>query len=306
MSSEKYVKHAVADVKYELSNIDQCLPTRVTMPLTQEYRPELDQSRELDGKRGQYYQSLIGVLRCICELGRVDILVAVSMLSRHVVSPREGHLQQVFHLFAYLKHHKHSKMVFDDTEPVFDENAFTVCDWSEFYPEAEEAIPYNVPEPRGHRVVTSVFVDADHAGYKATRWSHTGVFVFVNKAPILWHSKRQNTVKTSTFGSEFCAMKVAIDTMVEGMRYKLKMMGFPLNGPTSIFCNNQSMVKNSTAPDSFLKKRHNAIAYHRAREAQAAGFIRVAWENGTTNIEDLLTKLMPGPRLKELIGYVLW
>ena len=305
MSSEKYVKQAVADVELELSNVDQCLPTRVTTPLSQGYRPELDQSREVDGKRGQYYQSLIGVLRWICELGRVDILVAVSMLSRYVVSPREGHLQQVFHLFAYLKHHKRSKMVFDDSEPIFDENSFAVCDWTEFYPDAEEAIPHNVPETRGHGVVTSVFVDADHAGCKATRRSHTGVFVFVNKAPILWHSKRQNTVETSTFGSEFCAMKVAID-MVEGIRYKLRMMGIPLNGPTSIFCDNQSVVKNSTAPESVLKKRHNAIAYHRAREAQAAGFIRVAWENGATNIADLLTKLMPGPRLKELIGYVLW
>jgi hypothetical protein len=65
-------------------------------------------------------------------------------------------------------------------------------------------------------------------------------------------------------------------------------------------------VKNTTAPESVLKKHHNAIAYHRAREAQAAGFIRVAWESGETNIADLLTKLMPGPRLKDLIGYVLW
>ena len=305
MSSEKYVKQAVAEVELELAKVDQCLPTRVTTPLSQGYRPELDQSRELDGKRGQYYQSLIGVLRWICELGRVDILVAVSMLSRYVVSPRDGHLQQVFHLFAYLKHHKRSKMVFDDTEPIFDENSFHVCDWSEFYPEAEEAIPHNVPETRGHGVVTSAFVDADHAGCKATRRSHTGVFVFVNKAPILWYSKRQNTVETSTFGSEFCAMKIAID-MIEGVRYKLRMMGIPLNGPTSVFCDNQSVVKNTTAPESALKKRHNAIAYHRAREAQAAGIIRVAWENGDTQIADLLTKLMPGPRLKELIGYVLW
>jgi hypothetical protein len=77
--------------------------------------------------------------------------------------------------------------------------------------------------------------------------------VFVNKAPILWHSKRQNTVETSTFGSEFCAMKVAIN-VVEGMHYKVRMMGIPLNGPTSIFCNNQSVVKNSMAPESVLKK----------------------------------------------------
>lgn len=305
MSSEKYVKQAVADVETELGKIDQRLPTKVTTPLSQGYRPELDQSPELDARRGQYFQSLIGVLRWICELGRLDILVAVSMLSRYVVSPREGHLQQLFHIFAYLKHHTRSRLVFDDSEPVYQESAFKRCDWSEYYPDAEEAIPHNAPMERGNTVVTSCFVDSDHAGCKATRRSHTGVLLFVNKAPIMWYSKRQNTVETSTFGSEFCAMKTAID-MIEGLRYKLRMMGIPLLGSTSVFCDNESVVKNSTAPESTLKKRHNAIAYHRAREAQAANIIRVAWESGDTQIADLLTKLLPGPRLKELVGYVLW
>ena len=90
------------------------------------------------------------------------------MLSCYVVSPREGHLQQVFHLFAYLKHHKRSKMVFDDSKPNFNDNAFNVCDWSEFYADAEEAIPHNAPLAHGNGVVTSCFVDADHAGCKAT------------------------------------------------------------------------------------------------------------------------------------------
>ena len=102
-----------------------------------------------------------------------------------------------------------------------------------------------------------------------------------------------------------CALKTAID-MIEGLRYKLRMMGIPVNGPTSVFCDNKSVVKNLTAPELMLKKRHNAIAYHRAREAQAAGIIRVAWESGDMQIGDLLMKLMPGPRLKDLIGYVLW
>jgi hypothetical protein len=147
MSSEKYIKQAVADVETELEKIDQCLPTRVTTtPVSQGYRPELDQSRELDAKRGQYYQSLIGVLRRICELGCIDVLVAVSMLSRYVVSSQDGHLQQVFHICVYLKHYKRSKMVFDDTEPVFNESSFKiVSDWSGFYPDAEEAIPQDYP-----------------------------------------------------------------------------------------------------------------------------------------------------------------
>ena len=111
MPLEKYVKHAVTNVKTELASVDQCLPTRVMTPMSQGYRPELDQSKEIDLKCAQYYQSLISVLRWICELGWIDILVAVSMLLRCVVLPRQGHLQQVFHIFAYLKHHKQSKMV---------------------------------------------------------------------------------------------------------------------------------------------------------------------------------------------------
>ena len=76
------------------------------------------------------------------------------------------------------------------------------ADWSNFYPDAEEAIPPNAPEPRGNPVVVSCFVDADHAGNLVTHQSHTGIIIFCNRAPILWYSKRQNTVETSTFGSE--------------------------------------------------------------------------------------------------------
>ena len=151
----------------------------------------------------------------------------------------------------------------------------------------------------------STFVDADHAGCRVTRRSHTGVICFVNRAPISWYSKRQNTVETSTFGSEFIAMKTAVE-LVEGLRYKLRMFGVPLDGPTNIFCNNEAAVKNVTNPESTLKRKHNSIAYHRAREAIADGTIRVAKEEGETNLRDLLTKLLNGPRLRMLASRVLW
>jgi hypothetical protein len=82
--------------------------------------------------------------------------------------------------------------------------------------------------------VTSCFVDSDHAGCQLTCQSHTGVLIFVNNAPILWHSKRQNTVESLTFGSEFVALQMAVD-MIEGLRYKLRLMGIPLDGSTSVF-----------------------------------------------------------------------
>ena len=84
------------------------------------------------------------------------------------------------------------------------------------------------------------------------------------------------------------------------------MMGVEVDGPTNLFCENDAVVLNTTRPDSTLKKKHNAIAYHRAREAQAAGIVRIAKEDGETNLADLFTKLLPGPRLRELVGKVLW
>ena len=305
MSSEKYVKAAIRDVELECSKVDKILPTRCSTPMTPGYRPECDQSPELDARRANYYQGLIGVLRWICELGRVDILINVSMLSHFLASPRQGHLDQVFHIYGYLKQHSRSTMVFDDTEPIVNEARFKKCDWVEFYPDAKEAIPRNAPKPRGKTVTIDCYVDADHAGCRMTRRSHTGVLIFCNRAPILWHSKRQNTVETSTFGSEFIAMRTAVE-MIEGLRYKLRMFGVPIDSPANVYCDNEAVVRNTTSPESTLKKKHNAISYHRVREAVAARTLRIAKEDTLTNLADMLTKPLPTVKLKQHSEAVLW
>jgi hypothetical protein len=217
-----------------------------------------------------YCQGLIGVLRWIVELGHIDIIVPVSLLSRYMVSPREGHLQQAYHVFACLKQFNRSKLIFDDPEPTFEGAYFHGCDWMEYNPVACEPIPPNLPEPLGHAVTTACYVDADHAGCKVTRHSQTGIILYVNKAPITWYSKRQNTVESATFGSEFIALKTAID-QTEALRYKLCMFGIPLTGPMKVFCDNDAVVKNATHSESTLRRKHTSIAYHRCREAQAAG-----------------------------------
>jgi len=113
----------------------------------------------------------------------------------------------------------------------------------------------------------------------------------------MWYSKQQNTVETSTFRFEFITLKTAIE-MIEGLRYKLRMMGMEVNGATNVFCDNDFIVKNLTRPESMLKKRHNAISYHHVREAQAAGIVRIAKEKGEANLADVLTKCLPAPQLK--------
>jgi hypothetical protein len=299
------VKRVVQAVEDDLITGQQFLKEKVTTPFASGYRPELDSTRELSPEGITKYQGHIGILRWICELGRLDIIVPVSMLSRYTAMPREGHLDQVLHTYAYLKKHARSRIVFNDEYPDFSKVVWREGDFKVFYPDAEEVLPPKIPEPRGKLVVTTCYVDADHAGFRTTRRSHTGVLLYANKAPVMWYSKRQNTVETSTFGSEYVAMKQCVD-LIEGLRYKLRMLGVPVEGPTNVFCDNEGVVLNSTAPESPLKKKHNAIAYHRTREAIASGIIRIAKIDGEENLADILTKLMPGPKLHDMAQRVLF
>ena len=107
----------------------------------------------------------------------------------------------------------------------------------------------------------SVFVDANLAGNQKNRRSQTGVLIFLNKAPILWYSKRQASVEASTFGAEFCAMKIAVE-LTEALRYKLRMFGIPIDRPANVYCDNEAVYQNTVVPESTLKKKHYSIAYH--------------------------------------------
>jgi len=146
-----------------------------------------------------------------------------------------------------------------------------------------------MPIPKGNPATTTCYVDADHAHDLVTRRSVTGALFFVNHMPVKWISKRQKTVETSTYGSELVATRIAVESIIE-IRYKLRMLGIPIAGPTSMFGDNLSVVINTTVPSSQLKKKHNAIAYHRVREAIAGKIVRLAHIPSKDNVADLLTK----------------
>ena len=289
MLSQKYVKAAIDNVEEVLGRTNQRLPTKCGTPLKSRHWPELDTSQELKHDGLQRYQELIGMLCWAVELGRVDILLETALMSTHLALPRWGHLEQLYHIFGYLKANPKRNLFFDPQHPKVDERAFKEYDWYNFYRDAKERLPSDMPPPRGRLVSTHCFVDSDHAGDKVTRRSQTGILIFLNRIPIIWYSKRQNTVETSTFGSEFIAMKMAVE-QTESLRYKLRMFGVPLEGPTNVFCDNEAVFKNVSQPDPTLKKKHTSICYHCCREAVACRTIRVAKEGTLTNLSDLFTK----------------
>ena len=119
-------------------------------------------------------------------------------------------------------------------------------------------------------------------------------------------SRKQTSCETSTFGSEFCALKQATE-YARGLRYKLRMMGIPCDEPTYVYGDNQSVLANTTAPESQLKKKSNSIAYHFVREGCARDEWRTAYINTHENPADLLTKpLSSGEKRDKFVRMILW
>jgi hypothetical protein len=81
-------------------------------------------------------------------------------------------------------------------------------DWTVFYTDAKENIPDDAPKPRGLSIKITAIVDADHASNLKNRRSHSGIIIFLQNAPVIWYSKAQKTVETSTHGSELVATRI--------------------------------------------------------------------------------------------------
>ncbi len=186
-------------------------------------------------------------------------------------------------------------MVFDPTLVEFDRSLFERQDWSFLQygcGEMVEELPDGMPVPLGQSMTMKVYVDSDHAGDMLTRRSRMGYVVLLNGAPIYWNSKKQTSCETSTFGSEFIAMKQATE-YVCGLCFKLGMMGIPVEKPAFVFGDNQLVLANTTAPASTLKKKSNAIAYHFVCEDCARDEWRTAYINTHDNVANLFTKPLP-------------
>ena len=148
MSSEKYVKSAIQNIEETLQKTGQRFPSKCKTPLAYGYRPEVDVTPELKADGLQRYQELIGILHWAVQLGRVDILMETSMMSTHLAMPRQGHLEQVHHIFGYLKKRPKGKLFFDPQHPELDERSFTTYDWYDVYRDATEPVPGDIPAPR--------------------------------------------------------------------------------------------------------------------------------------------------------------
>jgi hypothetical protein len=146
-----------------------------------------------------------------------------------------------------------------------------------------------MPIPKEKIMRTTTYKDVNLIHDLASGRSMSGVLHFLIQTPIQWLAKKQNTVETAMYGSEFMVARQAIEQIID-LRYALQLMGIPIDGPAWLFGDNECVVTSSTIPQSTFNKRHNALSYHRVRANKAAGVIYFMHVAGKTNQSDVLTK----------------
>ena len=270
-------------------------PKPASAPLEKGDHPELDSTAFCSPEDTAKYQSLVGALQWTISLCRFDIAVAVMTLGRYRVAPLQGHLERVKRVCGYLRKYPDAAIRFRTGIPDHSEAVKKIVDYDwmySVYGDVQEELPRNMPPPKGKKVRTTTYKDANLYHDYTTGRAVTGVLHFVNQTPIDWTSKRQATVETATYGSEFTSARTATEQIID-MRFTLRMLGVPLDGPAWLFGDNQSVVTSSTLPHSSLNKRHNALSYHRVREAVASKTMYFLHMDGKQNPSDTLSKFLP-------------
>ena len=259
-------------------------------PLEPNDHPEIDESEPLDEEDHAKYLCMVGQLQWLVTLGRWDVMSATVTMSRFRAEPRLGHLQRLKRIYGYLRVFNKGATRYRTGYVDHGDLPVPKYDWMRtVYGDIKEVVPKDAPEPKGPKVSITTFVDANLYHDLVTGRSLTGVLHLLNGTPVDWFSKRQSTVETATYGSEFVAARVATEQIID-LRHTLRYLGVNISGPATMFGDNQSVVTSSTIPSSILNKRSSALNYHRVREAVAAGVLNFVHIKGKANPADVLSK----------------
>jgi hypothetical protein len=228
----------------------------------------------------------------VVQLGRFDVAKANMTMSGFRANPRQGKMNQ-------------GCIRVDTCRYDFSDIAFGDYDWEyTVYKGAKEIIPKDVPLPLGKEVDTITFHDANLYHDFITGRSVTGIIHFINRTPIDWYSKKQNTVETSTYGSEYVAARIAAEQIID-LRNTLRYLGVPI-ARSVLFGDNESVVNSSTQPHGKLTKRHMALSFHCVRECIAAKIFSYLHIPSTDNPADLLSKHWGYSQVWEMLKLILF
>ncbi len=145
-------------------------------------------------------------------------------------------------------------------EPDYSDYQDPGYNWSSsVYGDVKEIVPTDIPEPKGKYVTVSHYIDANFYHNMVTGRSVTAILQFLNQTLMDWYSKKQATVETATFGSEFIAARTTLDQIVD-LRMTLCYLSIPIRVKSYVFGDNKTVINVSSTPHAKLHKRHNALS----------------------------------------------
>ena len=201
------------------------------------------------------YLTMVGELQWLVTLGRFDIHAQVATMSRFSAAPRQGHMDRFKRIISYSIRTKDYVIRFKTDQPDYSFLPEQDFDWTySVYGNVHEILPDDMPEPLGEAVITTTTMDANLNHCLATHKPLTGCLHFFNKTSVDWYSKKQATVETATYGSEFVAAKTATEQIMD-IRQTLRYLGAPIGAKSFLFGDNRSVVTSAILPHSTLTKR---------------------------------------------------
>jgi hypothetical protein len=261
--------------------------------------PERDTSELCTTDQIAQYQSMIGALQWIVTIGCLDNNTAVMTMSGFYMAPRAGYLNRLRRIYGYLLKMKHASIRIRTEEPDYSELPDNVHDWTySFYGQVEELLPVGAPDLLGNHVILPHYVDNNLMHDITMGRSVTGILHLVNMTPIERFSKKQATVETATYGSEFVAARICVEQIID-LQNTLRFLGAPVREKSYMFGDNESVVDSSMQLNAKLHKSHTMLSFHHVRKATAASILGFYFMPGDDNTADILSKYLGYTQVKE-------
>ena len=141
------------------------------------------------------------------------------------------------------------------------------------------------------------YSDSDWARDYDTRQSTSGNCFFLGHSCILWLSKKQTIVATSSCETEYRAAFTATIEYV-WLRRLVANLRVSLEGPTPILTDNQSAIAVAKNLVSHARMKHIEVHYHYVRERSHVGEISMIYIPTHENVANIFTKALPGKNFK--------
>jgi hypothetical protein len=301
--------HQEAYIKRMLQRFGMTTCKTVATPMT---RDELSKSQctpveDLNNKEAKQqatlYRAMVGSLNYLAVWTRPDIMFAVSQLGRFLENPGKPHHAAARRVFQYLQGTPDYGITYPAginkdgvaTSTGIINRAFPVVA-KQHRQEGEKKGERVCEGPGGKKesltATTEVFADSSYATNPDTRKSTTGVYVCVNGRAVLWYSKQQPVVATSTTEAEYIALSQGTKEALWLRKLQGDLQDEP-RGATRIYEDNQACIRLAANPEAHARTKHIDIRFHMIRDYVEQGAVEVVYVDTNNQVADMLTKALP-------------